>query len=86
MENIKSTLLENWNFMRILRLGLSIIILIQAFQMHDPLFGVFGAFFLIQALTNTGCCAGGNCTTTISDSKRNSNGIENVEFEEIKTK
>jgi hypothetical protein len=86
MDAIKNTLLTNWNFMRILRLGLSVIILVQAVQMSDPLFGLFGAFFLIQALTNTGCCAAGNCTTDIPASKGNSTAIENVEFEEIKTK
>ncbi len=85
METLKMTLLTNWNFMRVIRLVLSLVILVQSIQMHDPLFGMFGAFFLFQALSNTGCCGSGGCATDLP-ANGNSKTIENVEFEEIKTK
>ncbi len=85
METIKATLLTNWSFMRIIRLALSLVIVVQSIQMHDPLFGIFGAFFLFQALSNTGCCANGSCATDLP-ANGNPKTIENVEFEEIKTK
>ena len=85
METLKMTLLTNWNFMRVIRLVLSLVILVQSIHMHDPLFGMFGAFFLFQALSNTGCCASGNCATSLPDNG-NSKTIENVEFEEVNTK
>ncbi len=59
---IKETLFTGWHFMRWLRLGVGIFIGIQAIQMHHPISGFIAAFFLFQALTNTGCCGVNNCS------------------------
>lgn len=77
----KRTLLNGWNLPRWLRLGLGIIIAIQAVQMHDMLSGLFAGFFLFQAVTNTGCCGTSNCVVIPKkdDSK-------DIIFEEIKSK
>ena len=77
-------LFTGWNFMRWLRLGLGIFIAIQAIQTNDTLSGFIAAFFLFQAITNTGCCRSAGCT--VPATKRNTNKIEDVIFEEIKTK
>lgn len=58
---IKQTLLTGWNFVRWLRLGLGMLLAVQAYHMHDTLSGLLAGFFVFQAVTNTGCCAGGNC-------------------------
>jgi hypothetical protein len=79
MNAIKTTLLYNWHFMRVLRLGFGIFIAIQAVKMHDAFSGLIAAFFLFQAVTNTGCCGTQNCSTSVPK-----NNIEEVEFEEIK--
>lgn len=52
---------SNWNFFRIIRTVLAIVILIQSFQMNDPLLGLFGGAFMLQVLTNTGCCGTSGC-------------------------
>ena len=78
----KETLLTNWNFMRILRLGLGIYIAVQAVENQSILSGIFAAFFILQAVTNTGCCGSSGCAVPIK--KSNSNQIEEVEYEEVK--
>jgi hypothetical protein len=58
---IKQTLLTGWNFMRWLRLGLSVLIAVQAYQMHDAISGLLAGFFIFQAVSNTGCCGSSTC-------------------------
>lgn len=41
METLKYNLVNNWNVIRLIRLALSIIIIVQAVQIHDVLFGLF---------------------------------------------
>ena len=48
--------------MRWVRLILGAFIAIQAMQTHDALAGMIAAFFLFQAITNTGCCGGNSCS------------------------
>ena len=79
---IKENLFNNWNWIRSIRLGISIVIIVQAIQMHDMLFGLFGGFFMFQALTNTGCCAAGRCSPAINKS----DDTEEIKFTEVKNK
>ena len=79
---INQMLFTGWNFMRWLRLGFGSFIAIQAFQTHDPFAGFIAAFFLFQAVTNTGCCGAGGCAVPVS--KTAENKAENVVFEEVK--
>ena len=83
MNTIKETLLLNWNFMRALRLVLGIFVAYQAIKTHDAFSGVIAAFFIFQAVTNTGCCGAQACSTPTR--KNNSDAIEDVEFVEIKS-
>jgi hypothetical protein len=83
MNTIKATLLYNWHFMRVLRLGLGIFIAIQAINTRDVFSGLIAAFFLFQSFTNTGCCGTQGCATPTT--KKHSNKIEDIEFEEIKS-
>ncbi|HSN47947.1 MAG TPA: hypothetical protein VLR29_04225 [Flavobacterium sp.] len=78
----KETLLQNWNFMRLLRLGLGIYIAFQAYETLSLLSGVVAAFFIFQAVTNTGCCGSNGCT--VPKKKSNPDKTEEVTFEEIK--
>lgn len=73
-----------WNFMRWLRLGIGLLIATQAIQMHDLFSGFIAAFFLFQAVTNTGCCGVNGCTVKDEDYKTGND--EEITFEEIKTK
>lgn len=80
----RETLLTDWNFMRLLRLAIGIFIAVEAIQTHDYLTGFIGAFFMFQAITNTGCCGSNGCAVPVS--KTPPDKLEDVEFEEIKTK
>lgn len=81
METFKYNLVNNWNVVRLIRLALSLIIIVQAIQIHDVLFGVFGSFFLYQALSNTGCCGVNDCAPATN---KPINESEEIEFTEIK--
>ncbi len=59
---IYTTLLNNWNLMRWLRLLFGLYLGYQAFVLKDSMSGFLGAFLLIQAITNTGCCGSGGCS------------------------
>lgn len=78
----KETLFQNWNFMRILRLGLGIYIAIQAVETLSILSGIVAVFFIFQAVTNIGCCGSNGCAITTRKIK--SDKTEEVELEEIK--
>ena len=78
----KEILLTDWNFMRILRLGLGIYIAVQAVETQSTISGIFAVFILFQAITNTGCCGSNGCAVPIK--KNNSDKIEEVDYEEVK--
>ena len=68
--------------MRWLRLVFGIFFTIQGIQSSDTLMGVVGTFFLLTAVTNTGCCGAGGCATPMR--KNTSDKAEEITFEEIK--
>ena len=82
IEYYKQQLLSNWSMMRMVKLVLSIIILIQSVQHHDLMFGFLGGIFLTQTLLNMGCCGVGGCAVPMK--KNDSSTIQDVQFEEIK--
>lgn len=82
LETFKYNLLNNWHAIRIIRLALSVIIIVQAVQIHDALFGFMGTFFLYQALSNTGCCGVNGCAPASRHMPTETE--EEIEFSEIK--
>lgn len=84
METIKQTIFNGWHFMRWLRLVFGIFFIIQSIQSSDTLIGVVGAFFLLTAISNTGCCGAGSCAAPVR--KNNADKPEEITFEEIKDK
>jgi hypothetical protein len=84
METIKQTLFAGWHFMRWLRLVFGIIFIVQAIQMRDVMVGVIAGFFLVTAITNTGCCGAGSCAAPTRKTTRES--TEEISNEEIKDK
>jgi hypothetical protein len=85
---MKKRILTNWTFMRALYLLLGITVIIQS-VMSQQWFGIlFGGYLASMGLFAFGCaagnCYGGNCATV---PQQNSNTtIQDVEFEEVKTK
>jgi hypothetical protein len=78
----KQQLLSNWSVMRLIKLILSVIILIQSVQQNDMIFGIFGGIFLTQTLLNIGCCGVGGCAVPFK--KLDSENVRDIQFEEIK--
>ena len=78
------TLLTGWHFMRWIRLVAGLFIGIQSIQTHDAISGAIGAFFLFQAVTNTGCCGAEGCAVPIT--KKGDDSIDDVHYEELKSK
>jgi hypothetical protein len=59
MKNI----LNNWHWIRILRLVIGGYVLYGGINQSDNLMLFFGGFFVVQAIFNWGCsgCSSGNC-------------------------
>ena len=83
---MKSILLTDWNFMRVLRLlgGFSVVVL--GILMHDTISSAFGFFFVYQGFFNVSYCGVGSCSnSSIETSKmKQLNESEEILYEEIK--
>ena len=85
---MKERILNNWTFMRALYLIIGTAIIVQSI-MSQEWFGVaFGGYFASMGLFAFGCaagnCFGGNCS--IEQEQKLTSAIQDVEFEEVKTK
>lgn len=79
------TLFSDWNALRMFRLAIGIFVLVQAVSYRDGLAGAIAGIFLVQALTNTGCCGVRGCAVPKTNQKIQAINQE-VEFEEIQPK
>lgn len=77
---MKDLILNNWNIIRFLRLGIGLAIIVQAIVAADILFGLAGLLFTGMAVFNASCCGSGACATT---PKVNKTGSKDVSCEEI---
>lgn len=77
-----NTVFANWHFMRWLRLGLGLYLLWQLTLRPDIFTGLVAAFFLFQALTNTGCCGASGCA--VPEKRKAASEGEDVKYEEVK--
>lgn len=75
------TLLSGWNVVRIIRLILGVMLVIQAIQTKFWGAGLLGGLLLFQAITNTGCCGASGCAVPVNKSKQN---VDTIEYEEVK--
>lgn len=71
--------LKSWGWMRIIRLVLGVIIVIQGIMMKEWLYMILGGFFTLFAIMNVGCC-GTSCTIN----RKTGRSDEPVTYEEIK--
>jgi len=58
---MKQLLFRNWHVMRIFRLAFAIFLFTQAYYTSEWFFIMFGLFFFVQGIFNTGCGPNG-CT------------------------
>ncbi|PBQ30693.1 hypothetical protein CNR22_02525 [Sphingobacteriaceae bacterium] len=82
----KIRLTQGWNFMRVFRLGLAILVLMEAWKSSQILFAGLGGILLFQALINVGCCGSSGCDINHKDKGDRSSSViaEETTFEEIK--
>jgi hypothetical protein len=69
MNYLKRQLLSGWHLARWIRLALGVIMLMQAIDTREYIFGAIALFLLYQAFTNRGCCATGGCPVPPAKSK-----------------
>ena len=77
---MKQQLLHNWNFMRLLRLGLGVFIIVQAITLQDWTMGILGVAFTAMPIFNIGCCGAGNCYTPV---KKDAAPVKEIVYEEV---
>lgn len=77
---MKDRILSGWNFMRVLRLALGVIIVAHGFYNKEWLFVAMGGFFSFLPLMNIGCCGVSNCSPPIS---KNNMNVEDITYEEV---
>ena len=77
---MKQTIFSNWNFMRFLRLGLGLAVLVQAVIAKDVLFALLGLGFTAMPVFNIGCCGTNGCY--VPPAKKEENTKE-ITYEEV---
>jgi len=78
---MKAIIFSNWNIIRFLRLGIGLVILIQAVMAADIMFGLIGLLFTGMAVFNTSCCGAGACAAPPA---KNDTGSKEISYEEVK--
>ncbi len=77
---MRQTIFTNWNFMRFLRLGLGIAVIVQAAMARDVTFVIVGLLFTAMPVFNIGCCGTSGCN--IPQSKKEEN-TKDISYEEV---
>lgn len=77
MEGIRS----NWGFLRLLRLGMGVAVLLQGIMGKDPMFAAMGGLFTLMPLFNIGCCGSSGCGVT---PKRGGQERQEIAYEEVR--
>lgn len=83
--NWRTRITGPWGFMRIVRLILGIIVLIEAWRSKELIFGALGIVLLWQSLMNVACCGSAGCDIDHTQNKPSSlkNNDNEVIFTEI---
>jgi hypothetical protein len=86
MNTLRQRVFTNWNFVRFLRLGLGVWILVMAIQSRDWPIGLLSGLFIWMAVTNTGCCGANGCAAPNNMPRRRDGPVsmDNEGIQEIK--
>jgi hypothetical protein len=74
------TILQGWNFIRILRLVLAIGILVQGIIASDTVTIILGVVFGGMAIANIGCCGVAGCAVKRPSTSKKT---EDIQYEEV---
>lgn len=75
-------ILQGWHLMRIVRLVLGLIILVQGILMHDTIYGMMGAFLTFMAIVNVGCCGPAGCNIPLQGNQDKKSNTA-IHYEEV---
>lgn len=75
------TILQNWHFMRVLRVVLAIAVLVQSWYAKDSTTAIIGIMLLAMGIFNIGCCGPAGCYT--APGKKNTVSSKEPVYEEI---
>jgi hypothetical protein len=85
MNSLKQRLFTNWHLVRIMRLAIGTMLLVEGIRSREWAIGLFSVFFLYQAITDTGCCGSQGCYTTPDKASLKKQDVTTeVEYEEVK--
>jgi hypothetical protein len=76
-------MMYNWDFMRLLRAGLAVWAIWQAFGTGEWILLLPGGILGLQAIFNVGCCGSAGCAAPPARNQTES-GTEGVVYEEVK--
>lgn len=74
------TILQGWNFMRIIRLVLGLAILVQGIVENNTIIIILGAAFAGMAVTNRNCCGAYGCAVNY---RPDNNKTKDIHYEEV---
>ena len=77
---MKQIILNNWNFMRFVRLALGIGLIVQSTLAANWTMGILGLLFTAMPVFNIGCCGTAGCTTPV---KKSSETPKDITYEEV---
>lgn len=79
------TYFSNWHTMRWVALSVGIFLAVMAIWYEDVVTGFFSAFFIFQAVTNTGCLVSQSCGVPQNESSETAiDQNEEIKFTEVK--
>ncbi|MCG9910914.1 MAG: hypothetical protein MH137_06385 [Flavobacteriales bacterium] len=77
---MKNRIFKHWNFLRVFRLSMGILLTIQAVMAAEVWFAGLGILLVGTAVFNIGCCGPAGCEVT----PRKVNTSKEPEYEEVK--
>lgn len=83
LNNMIKTITQNWNLLRLIRLLLGVMIIVQSVGIKDYLFGSIGLLFAVMTLLNIGCCSTGVCSTNLYSEKSTNDSKKETTYEEV---
>ena len=76
-----ANIIQNWGFMRVIRLALGVYAMIEAVKAHELFMGMLGLLIAGMALFNMGCGV-----PMVKNTKTKDQNQDDVEYEEVHSK
>ncbi|MCC6759815.1 MAG: hypothetical protein IT252_01295 [Chitinophagaceae bacterium] len=73
----------NWNFIRFIRLGLGIMVIVQSIQFREYWFVFFGVLLAALAILDMGCSSGACGVPPQKPTQQNTKSMEEITYEEV---